>query len=82
MPIQFKDDLEEDEILYYVGKKWVQLEAERRIGRSLSEDELETVADCIEWGLSTSIDVVFTAAIQEALDRSGAKDKWLPPYRN
>jgi len=56
-----------NEIIYQIKKVWLQAEAIDRLGRELTEDEILTAKDCIEEGLNTSIDIVFTAAIQQAV---------------
>jgi hypothetical protein len=55
-----------DEILYGITVECLQENAKERIGRDLNDDEIGIAKKCIEWGLNTSIDIVFTAAIQEA----------------
>ncbi|MBC8402514.1 MAG: hypothetical protein H8E14_13575 [Candidatus Marinimicrobia bacterium] len=62
--------MEKDEIIFWIGKNWLQEEAKAKIGRELGEDELQVAKDCIEWGLTTGIDTVFNAAIQKAVQQS------------
>ena len=45
----------------------VQLAAQERIGRVLTDDELDIVSKCLEWGLLETIDTVYTAAIGAAI---------------
>ena len=58
-----------NKFIFYITKNEVQKEAFKRINRILSEEELSTVKKCIEWGLFTDIDTVFTAAIEEAITK-------------
>ncbi|CAG0955166.1 MAG: hypothetical protein OIN86_06465 [Candidatus Methanoperedens sp.] len=58
--------IDEDELIFKLTKEWVQQESNDIIGRNLSDDELDTVKKCIEWGLLTDIDTVFKTAIFEA----------------
>lgn len=48
----------------------VQLEALRLIGRELTDEELDIVKDCIDWGLLTDIDTVYEAAIDEVVRKN------------
>ncbi len=54
--------------LFEISIEWVQDEAIRLVGRSLSECELSSVKKGIEWGLLTDIDTVFKAAIENAVE--------------
>lgn len=53
-------------VMYCIHELDVQIEAEEIIGRKLTEEELYQVQKGIEWGLGTSIDIVYRAAIEEA----------------
>ena len=54
-------NLSEDDILIYAKNKDI----------SLTEDDLNVVKKCIDWGLSTGIDTVLDAAIDEAVNLRG-----------
>lgn len=56
-----------NELIYKITKEWLQAETMDRLGRELSEDEIFIAKNCIEEGLNTAIDVVFTAAIETAV---------------
>lgn len=45
----------------------IQQESVRLIGRQLTDEELDTASDGIDWGLSFDIETVFKAAIYEAV---------------
>ncbi|MBU1017014.1 MAG: hypothetical protein ABIJ36_01125 [Patescibacteria group bacterium] len=55
------------EIIYSITVEDLQDEAICRIGRKLTDDELYTAKKCIEWGLSSVIDITMKAAIEEAV---------------
>ncbi len=61
---------QDDEIIYPVTIEGLQSEAVVRIGRRLTEDELYTAKKCIEWGLSSVIDITMKAAIEEAVAKT------------
>ncbi len=46
----------------------IQQESMRLIGRELTDEELDTASDGIDWGLSTGIFIVFKTAINYALN--------------
>ena len=54
-------------LVFSVTLEDLQEEAKRLIGRELNDDEALTATDCIDWGLSTSIFIVFSAAIRHAV---------------
>ena len=55
-----------NKILFSVTIEELQQEAECRIGRRLTDDELHTATKCIESGLSFGLDTILKAAIEEA----------------
>jgi hypothetical protein len=57
----------QEEYIFSITVEWVQLEAERLIGRRLTDDELSSTKKGIEMGLLFDIDAVFSAAIREAV---------------
>ncbi|MEO8210810.1 MAG: hypothetical protein ABI840_09615 [bacterium] len=59
--------MEDKENIFKLSYEEIQLEAERMIGRQLTEDELHSVKKGIEWGLLTDIDTVIDTAIMEAI---------------
>lgn len=57
----------QEEYIFSITSEWVQLEAERLVGRRLTDDELSSVKKGIEWGLLIDIDIIFKTAIQNAI---------------
>jgi len=62
--------MKDSENIFAISVEWVQLEAERMVNRRLTDDELYSVKKGIEWGLTTSIDIVFETAITEAVSQN------------
>lgn len=56
-----------DKIIFSVTENELQFEAERIIGRSLTDDELAYACKGIEWGLGTGIEIVFNSAIRQSV---------------
>jgi hypothetical protein len=56
-------------IIFAVTEDDLQKEAEKIIGRKLTEGELHTAKKGIESGLSFDIDTVFKTAIEEAVEK-------------
>lgn len=77
-----KNGYGEVEILSLIGSRQVQDAAKRRIGRKLADYQLDIVAEHLEEGLSFGIEEIFTAAIEIALAKTGAKVKWRHPYEH
>lgn len=61
------DNNKNNEIIFSVTVENLQNEAIARIGRKLTEDELYTAKKCVESGLSSCIDIILRAAIDEAV---------------
>lgn len=60
-----------DRVIFSVTEDELQFEAERIIGRRLTDDELAYACDGIEWGLGTGIEIVFAAAIKQSVILAG-----------
>ena len=60
------------EVIYPVTIDDLQNDAVRRIGRRLNDDELSTAKKCVEWGLSSIIDITLKSAIEEAVDKNSS----------
>lgn len=60
-----------NKIIFSVTEDELQFEAERIIGRRLTEDELAYACKGIEWGLGTGIEIVFAAAIKQSAILAG-----------
>jgi len=56
-----------NEVIYPVTVENLQNEAINQIGRKLTDDELYTAKKCIEWGLSSVIDITMKVAIEESV---------------
>ena len=56
-------------ILFYISKETIQCEALEKIGRYLTEDELEIAKEGLEWGLMTDIDSVYNTILFEMLQK-------------
>ena len=61
------ETIDGDKIISCVTENELQFEAQRIIGRQLTEDEMFYAQKCIGWGLGTGCDIVFRAAIEESL---------------
>jgi hypothetical protein len=61
--------------LFYVSEEAVQAQAEKQVGRKLTEDELLSVATGFEWGLGDPLYDVMTVAIDESVLISKGKQK-------
>ena len=57
-------------IIYPITIEDLQNDAVKRIGRKLNDDELHTAKKCVEWGLSSIIDITLKSAIEEAVDKN------------
>ncbi len=63
-----RQDNDNEKTVFSVTVGDIQQESMRLIGRELTDEELDTASDEIDWGLSTGIFIVFKAAIDEAVD--------------
>lgn len=57
-------------VIYPITVEDLQNDAVKRIGRKLNDDELHTAVKCVEWGLSSIVDITLKSAINEAVDKS------------
>lgn len=64
------DNALSDKILFSVTEEELQQEAERLIGRKLTEDELRIAGKCVGCGLSSCVFITFKVAIDEAVFQS------------
>ncbi|MCK4360017.1 MAG: hypothetical protein KAW92_15005 [Candidatus Cloacimonetes bacterium] len=62
--------MDKDEILFYISKETIQYEALEKIGRYLTEDELEIAKEGLEWGLMTDIDSVYNTIFFEMIQKA------------
>jgi hypothetical protein len=61
------DNTNDDNIAFKITNGDIQQESLRIIGRRLTDDELLSAADKIDWGLSTGIYTIFRTAIEDAV---------------
>ena len=61
--------MENTDVIYPITVGDLQDDAVRIIGRKLDEDELITAKKCVEWGLSSVVDITLKSAIEEAIDK-------------
>ncbi len=59
-----------NEVIYPITVGDLQNGAVERIGRKLNDDELHTAKKCVEWGLSSIVDITLKSAIGEAVDKN------------
>ena len=57
-------------VIYPITIMDLQNDAIKRIGRELNDEELYTAKKCIEWGLSSIVDITLKSAIEEAVNRN------------
>ncbi len=61
------DSINKDDILFYITKETMQHEAKQKIGRHLTEEELDIAKDGLDWGLMTGIDIVYDTILFEMI---------------
>jgi len=64
------ETINKDDILFYISKETLQYEAMEKIGRSLTEEELDVARKGLEWGLMTDIDTVYNAILFEMIKKN------------
>ena len=57
--------IDTEELLFYISKEIIQAAALEKIGRTLTEEELDIAKKGLEWGLLTDIDSVYNAIFDE-----------------
>jgi hypothetical protein len=67
--VQDMETIDKDDILFYISKETLQYEAMQKIGRSLTEEELDVAKKGLEWGLMTDIDTVYNAILFEMIKK-------------
>ncbi len=65
--VQDMETINKDDILFYISKETLQYEAMEKIGRSLTEEELDIAKDGLEWGLMTDIETVYNTIFLEMI---------------
>lgn len=57
-------------VIYPITVEDLQNDAVKRIGRKLNDDELHIAKKCVEWGLSSIVDITMKSAIEEAVNKN------------
>ncbi len=67
--LKYMETIGKDELLFYINKETIQDEAMQKIGRYLTEEELDIAKDGLEWGLLTDIDTVYNTILHEIIKK-------------
>ena len=59
------EQLNKDDLIYWIDKDFVQNTAQERIGRNLNDDEIEQVTKIVEFGLWEAVNISVKTAIDE-----------------
>jgi len=63
--------LERDDIIFVITKEELQDEAMERIGRELTEEEVDIAIDAFEWGFRTmAVDVTYQTIFTEMINEN------------
>lgn len=57
--------INQDELIYWIDKDFVQNTAQERIGRSLTDEEIAQLTKMIEFGLWDAVNISVQTAIDE-----------------
>jgi len=69
------DTINKEDVIFYILKETILDEAMLKIGRYLTEEELDIAKDGLEWGLMTGIDTVYDTILFEMIqNKSYEKD--------
>ncbi len=64
------ETINKEELLFYITKETMQYEAMQKIGRHLTEEELDIAKDGLDWGLMTDIDTVYNTILFEMIQKN------------
>ncbi len=64
-----------NEVIYPITVRDLQNDAIKRIGRKLNDGELHIAKKCVEWGLSSVMDITVKAAIEEAVEKNSQAER-------
>ncbi len=67
--LKMNDLISEGNLVYYITKEDVQLEAKRRIGRELADEEFPIIRKLLSNGISTSIDIIYNTIFTEEIKK-------------
>jgi len=59
------EQINTDELIYWIDKRFVQETAQERIGRSLNDEEIAQLAKMVESGLWEAVNISLKTAIDE-----------------
>ena len=59
------EQINTEDLIYWIDKDFVQEKAQERIGRSLNDEEIERLTKMIEFGLWDAVNISVKTAIDE-----------------
>lgn len=62
------EQINTDDLIYWIDKEFVQEKAQERIGRSLTDDEISQLTKMIEFGLWEAINISVETAINDVTE--------------
>jgi len=63
------ETIDKEELLFYITIETMQYEAMQKIGRHLTEEELDIAKNGLDWGLITGIDSVYNTILFEMIKK-------------
>jgi len=63
------ETIDKEEVLFYITKETLQHEAKQKIGRHLTEEELDIAKDGLDWGLMTGIGTIYDTILFEMIKK-------------
>lgn len=64
------EQINRDDLLYWIDKDFVQNTAQERIGRNLDEEELTQLTKMVENGLAIAVTISLNTAIDEVTENN------------
>ena len=64
------ESINKDDLMFYVTKESIQINATRLVGRELNEDELYSVKKGLEWGLTYDLENIISTSINDAISNN------------
>lgn len=65
--VQDMETIDKEDILFYITKETLQYEALQKIGRYLTDEELDIAKKGLEWGLMFDIETVYNTILFEMI---------------
>jgi len=62
------EQINKDDLIYWIDKQFVQEMAQERIGRSLDEEEITQLTKMVEFGMWDAAGISIKAAIDEIIE--------------